>query len=32
MTEAEFIYWIGYYEIKSEEEKKALQRQKAKSR
>jgi hypothetical protein len=32
MTEAEFIYWAGYYEIKHEEEKKALQRQKRNSR
>ena len=32
MTEEEFIYWAGYYEIKAEEEKKALQRQKRNSR
>jgi len=32
MTEAELIYWAGYYEIKIEEEKKALQRQKRNSR
>jgi len=28
MTEAELIYWAGYYEVKAEEEKKELQRQK----
>ena len=28
MTEAELKYWAAYYEIKYEEEKKALQRQK----
>ena len=28
MTEAELIYWAAHYEIKYEEEKKALQRQK----
>jgi len=27
MTEAELFYWAAYYEIKYEEEKKALQRQ-----
>jgi len=32
MTEAELIYWAGYYEIKTDEEKKALQRQKRNSR
>ena len=32
MTEAELIHWAGYYEIKHEEEKKALQRQKRNSR
>ena len=31
ITEAELIYWAGYYEIKHEEEKRALQRQKRKS-
>ncbi len=30
MTEAELIYWAAYYEIKTEEEKRALQRQKHK--
>ncbi len=28
MTEVELIYWAGYYEVKTEEEKRALQRQK----
>jgi len=28
MTEAEFIYWAAYYGVKTEDEKKALQRQK----
>ncbi len=28
MTEIELIYWAGYYEIKYDEEKRALQRQK----
>ena len=32
MTEAELIYWAGYYEIKADEEKKAMQRQKRNSR
>ena len=32
MTEAELIYWAGYYEIKADEEKKAIQRQKRNSR
>jgi hypothetical protein len=32
MTEAELIYWAAYYEIKIDEEKKALQRQKRNSR
>ena len=32
MTEAELIYWAGYYEIRADEEKKALQRQKHNSR
>jgi len=32
MTEAELIYWAGYYEIKTDEEKQALQRQKRNSR
>ena len=32
MTEAELIYWAGYYEIKHDEEKRALQRQKRNSR
>jgi len=31
MTEAELIYWAGYYEIKYEEEKKAARRQKRNS-
>ncbi len=30
MTEAELIYWAAYYEVKTEEEKRALQRQKHK--
>ncbi len=28
MTEAELIYWAAYYEIKTQDEKIALQRQK----
>ena len=32
MTEAELIHWAGYYELKIEEEKKAIQRQKSKLR
>ena len=32
MTEAELIYWAGYYEIKHEEEKREIQRQKHNSR
>jgi hypothetical protein len=28
ITEAELIYWAGYYEIKMDEEKRALLRQK----
>ena len=28
MTQAELIYWAAYYEVKTEDEKKALQRQK----
>ncbi len=30
MTEAELIHWAGYYDLKIEEEKKAMQRQKRK--
>ena len=32
MTEAELIYWAAYYEVKTDEEKKAYQRQKHNSR
>ena len=32
MTEAELIHWVGYYDLKNEEEKKAMQRQKSKLR
>tara|TARA_Y100000361_G_scaffold147256_1_gene158582 strand:- start:1520 stop:1717 length:198 start_codon:yes stop_codon:yes gene_type:complete len=32
LSEAELIYWAGYYEIKYDEEKKALTRQKRYSR
>jgi len=32
MTEVELRYWAGYYELKVDEEKKSMQRQKAKSR
>ena len=32
MTKAELIYWAAYYEVKTEDEKKALQRQKRNSR
>jgi len=32
LSEAELIYWAAYYEIKADEEKKALQRQKLNSR
>ena len=32
MTQAELIYWAAYYEVKTEDEKKALQRQKRNSR
>ena len=28
MTEAELMYWAAYYEVKTDEEKTALQRQK----
>ena len=28
MTEAELMYWAAYYEVKTAEEKRALQRQK----
>ena len=28
MTEAELFYWAAYYEVKTDEEKRALQRQK----
>tara|TARA_Y100000004_G_scaffold110536_1_gene124035 strand:+ start:404 stop:517 length:114 start_codon:yes stop_codon:yes gene_type:complete len=30
MSQAELIYWAGYYEVKYDEEKKAAQRQKHK--
>ncbi len=32
MSEAELRYWAGYYEIKADEEKRAMQRQKRNSR
>ena len=32
MTEIELIHWAGYYEIKHEEEKREIQRQKHNSR
>ena len=32
MTEAELMYWAAYYEVKTAEEKKVLQRQKHNSR
>ncbi len=32
MTEAELINWAAYYEVKTDEEKTALQRQKRNSR
>ena len=28
MTEAELMFWAAYYEVKTDEEKKVLQRQK----